>query len=75
MPLAADDAAGPLTLRVRGSGGSCDLEYAWGDGPFATLAAGVDTRNLSTHTARGFNGVIVGLHIGRLPARALASGE
>ncbi len=75
VPLAADDAAGPLTLRVRGSGGSCDLEYAWGDGPFATLAAGVDTRNLSTHTARGFNGVIVGLHIGRLPAGALASGE
>lgn len=75
LPLRPEDAGRPLRLRVRATGGRCDLEYAWADGKFAALAREVDTRNLSTHTARGFNGVIVGLHVGRLPAAALASGK
>ncbi|MDE5690649.1 MAG: glycoside hydrolase family 43 protein, partial [Alistipes sp.] len=75
VPVGEADAAKPLTLRVLGSGGRCDLEYAWGDGPFAVLAQDVDTRCLSTHTARGFNGVIIGLYTGRLSPAALASGE
>lgn len=69
------DTAGSLRLRVHTAGGRCDLEYAWGDGPFVALARGVDTRNLSTVRARGFNGVIVGLYTGRLSAAMFASGE
>ena len=72
LPLRPEETAEHLTLRVRGAGGSCDLEYAVGREPFAVLAQGVDTRNLSTHTARGFNGVIIGLYTGQL---SLASGE
>ncbi|MDE6446439.1 MAG: glycoside hydrolase family 43 protein [Alistipes sp.] len=75
VPVGEADAAKSLTLRVLGSGGRCDLEYAWGDGPFTVLAQDVDTRCLSTHTARGFNGVIIGLYTGRLSPAALASGE
>ncbi|MDE6375505.1 MAG: glycoside hydrolase family 43 protein [Alistipes sp.] len=74
VPVGAADAAKPLILRVSGSGGSCDFEFAWGDGPFVRLAQDVDTRCLSTHTARGFNGVIIGLYTGRFSG-ALASGE
>ena len=72
LPLRPEETAEHLTLRVRGAGGSCDLEYAVGREPFAVLVQGVDTRNLSTHTARGFNGVIIGLYTGQL---SLASGE
>lgn len=75
LPLRPEDAGKPLGLRVCGEGGSCDLEYALGDGPFEAFARRVDTRNLSTHTARGFNGVLIGPYTGRLPAAALASGE
>ena len=75
QPLHPEDAGRRLTLRVRAAGGSCDLEYAWDGGEFAVLAREVDTRNLSTHTARGFNGVIVGPYTGKLPAAALASGR
>jgi len=75
VPLRPEDAARPLTLRVQAAGGSCDLEYAVGGGAFEAAARQVDTRNLSTHAARGFNGVIIGLHVGQLPAGALAYGE
>lgn len=75
VPLRPEDAARPLTLRVRAAGGRCDLEYATDGGEFVLLAGDVDTRNLSTHAARGFNGAIIGLYTGKLPAAALASGR
>ena len=75
VPLSPAETKKALQLRVRGTGGRCDLEFAVGDGPFVGASQGVDTRNLSTHTARGFNGVILGLHTGPLPAGAFASGE
>ena len=75
VPLRPADTAKELHLRVQAAGGSCDLEFALGDGAFEAAARQVDTRNLSTHTARGFNGVIIGLHVGRLPAEAFASAE
>ena len=58
------DTEAPVRLRVSVRGGSCDLEAAIGSRPFTAVAEGVDIRNLSTHTARGFNGVIVGLYAG-----------
>lgn len=71
IPLdgAADGA--PVTLRIRTTGGSCDLEFAVRGEAFTTAAAGVACRNLSTHTARGFNGVIIGLYSGKpLPEKS-----
>lgn len=63
LPIADDEE--PVVLRIRAAGGQCDLEYAEAGKPFATAAAGVDCRNLSTHTARGFNGVLIGLYNGK----------
>lgn len=75
VPLRPEEAAQPLLLRVRGEGGSCDLEFAAGDGALVVAAQGIDTRNLSTHTARGFNGVMIGPYTGRLAAAAFARGK
>ena len=63
LPAAEDDR--PVVLRCRVDGGRCDLECAEKGKPFARVATGVDCRNLSTHTARGFNGVIIGLYNGK----------
>ncbi len=63
LPIADNEK--PVVLRIRAAGGRCDLEYAEAGKPFATAAAGVDCRNLSTHTARGFNGVLIGLYNGK----------
>lgn len=67
IPLDETSAEKPVVLRVRTRGGSCDLEFAVKGRPFETAASEIDCRNLSTHTARGFNGVIIGLHTGKLP--------
>ncbi len=73
--LTPAEAEQPLRLRIHGTGGSCDCEAAFGDGGFSPAAAGVDIRCLSTHTARGFNGVVIGMYTGRLAPEVLASGE
>ncbi|MDE6857599.1 MAG: family 43 glycosylhydrolase, partial [Alistipes sp.] len=58
-----------VTLRVRVDGGDGEFEAVFGDAEdekSAVVASGVDLRGLSTHTARGFNGVFVGLYRGKI---------
>lgn len=68
IPAGCEDSA--VTLRVRVSGGEGEFAVVFGDvvqeNP-AVVARGVDLRGLSTHTARGFNGVLVGLYRGKIP--------
>jgi len=51
--------AGPVRLRITFHGGSCDFAYATGKG-WTPVARKVDATNLSTATAGGFVGTLVG---------------
>ena len=64
LPLGRSESRAVVTLRVSVHGGSCRLEASVDDGPFVTVADNVDVRNLSTHVARGFNGVVIGPYAG-----------
>lgn len=69
MPLPAGCEDDAVTLRVCVDGGEGQFEAVFGDaahGNSVVAASGVDLRGLSTHTARGFNGVFVGLYRGKI---------
>lgn len=51
--------AGPIRLRITFRGGSCDFAYAVGKA-WTVIARNVDATNLSTATAGGFVGTLVG---------------
>ncbi len=53
--------AGPVTLTIRADGATMAFDYAGADGT-RTLASDVDARVLSTKTAGGFVGTLVGLY-------------
>lgn len=68
-PVPALCADGAVTLRVSVDGGEGRFEAVFGDGAHektVVVASGVDLRGLSTRTARGFNGVFVGLYGGKI---------
>lgn len=64
LPLTAAQASGWVELSVACDGGSCAFSASFADGTSVQAAGGVDARNLSTHVARGFNGVIIGPYTG-----------
>jgi xylan 1,4-beta-xylosidase len=53
------EARGPVRLKLAAHGGSYDFAYATG-GDWKTLASGVDGTHLSTATAGGFVGTMIG---------------
>ena len=54
-----------VRLRISARGGLYDFEYAVGDGSWTTLAEDVDGKVLSTQTAGGFVGSLVGMYAER----------
>jgi len=56
---APTDPSGPVRLRLSAHGGSYDFAYAT-DGTWKTLVTGIDGTNLSTATAGGFVGTMIG---------------
>lgn len=60
--LTDSEARQPLRLKVEGRGRRYDFLYAVGDGPWQTLAKGVDAANLSTARSGGFIGAMIGLY-------------
>ena len=52
----------PVRLRIRARGGAYDFEYATAGGRWQVLRAGEDGRILSTKTAGGFVGTVLGLY-------------
>jgi len=56
------DGNAPLRLKIEGKGRFYSFFYALGDGPWQTIAAGVDAINLSTARSGGFIGACIGLY-------------
>jgi len=54
--------ASTIRLRIDADGGSYSFLYATGPGDWRTLAADVDGSNLSTQSAGGFVGVVIGMY-------------
>lgn len=52
----------PLRLQITGNGRYYSFRYATGNGPWQTLATGVDAVNLSTSRSGGFIGACIGLY-------------
>ncbi|WP_420140101.1 glycoside hydrolase family 43 protein [Sphingomonas sp.] len=52
--------SGPIRLRVHARGGRYDFDYATASGPWQPVAHDVDATNLSTATAGGFVGTLIG---------------
>ena len=55
-------AGSPVRLRIHARGGAYDFEYAIAGGRWQVLQAGEDGRILSTKTAGGFVGTVLGLY-------------
>lgn len=56
------DASKEIRLKIEGCGRYYDFLYATADGPWQTLARGVDAVNLSTARSGGFIGACIGLY-------------
>lgn len=54
--------AGPIWLKITARGGAYDFAYALTEGQWKTLKAGEDGTILSTKTAGGFVGVLLGVY-------------
>jgi alpha-N-arabinofuranosidase len=52
--------SGPIRLRIHARGGRYDFDYAQKSGPWQPVAHDVDATNLSTATAGGFVGTLIG---------------
>jgi alpha-N-arabinofuranosidase len=59
-----EDSAKPLTLKISGNKGLYSFSASYDQGETWTdIAAGADAKNLSTQTAGGFTGVVIGMYI------------
>ncbi|MES1197132.1 MAG: glycoside hydrolase family 43 protein [Pseudomonadota bacterium] len=52
----------PVYLRITARGGRYDFDYAVAEGQWASVLHDADGTNLSTHTAGGFVGTIIGMY-------------
>lgn len=60
--LSDEEARKPIRLKVSGHGRYYDFCFAVGQGPWQTLAQGVDASNLSTQVSGGFIGACIALY-------------